>query len=138
MAQQNEDLSVLTRWVQWNDAPNSLYHHLMDQAVQLLDERAERVATLETKGQWLKRQEKGPQTLMKIVGPFPERTPLNPRIMDVLQKNGYRVEKWSASRSQITHKLLCLGGIGQNKMQLAAEECGERFFSSLCFYGENY
>ncbi len=93
IAQQKEDLSVLTRWMRWTDASNSLYHHLMDQAIQLLDERAARVATLKTEGQWLKRQEEVRQTLMEIVGPFPEKTPLNPRIVDVLHKNGYRVEK---------------------------------------------
>ncbi len=93
MAQQKEDLSVLTRWMRWTDASNTLYHHLMEQAIQLLEERAARVATLETEGQWLKRQAEIRQTLMEIVGPFPERTPLNPRIMDVLHKDGYRVEK---------------------------------------------
>ncbi len=90
---QQEDLSVLSRWMRWTDAPNNLYHHLTGQAVQLLEERAARIETLRTEGQWLKRQEEIRQTLMEIVGPFPEKTPLNPRIMGVLQKDGYRVEK---------------------------------------------
>lgn len=90
---QQEDLSVLSRWMRWTDATNTLYHHLTGQAVQLLEERAARVETLKTEGQWLKRQEEIRQTLMKIVGPFPEKTLLNPRIVGVLQKDGYRVEK---------------------------------------------
>lgn len=90
---QEEHLSVLSRWMRWTDAPNTLYHHLAGQAVQLLEERAVRVATLKTEEQWLKRQQEIRQTLMEIVGPFPERTPLNPRIVEVLHKDGYRVEK---------------------------------------------
>ena len=90
---QEEHLSVLSRWMRWTDAPNTLYHHLAGQAVQLLEERAVRVATLKTEGQWLQRQEEIRQTLMEIVGPFPSRTPLNPRIVEVLHKDGYRVEK---------------------------------------------
>ena len=92
MAQQ-EDLSVLSRWMRWTDAPNALYRHLATQAIQLLEERAARVATLKTEGQWLKRQEEIRRILMEIVGPFPERTSLNPRVIDVLHKDGYRVEK---------------------------------------------
>lgn len=90
---EQEDLSVLSRWMRWTDAKNSLYHHLADQAIELLDERAARIANLETEEQWLKRQEEVRQTLARIVGPFPEKTPLNPKIMGVLQKDGYRVEK---------------------------------------------
>ena len=108
---QEEHLSVLSRWMRWTDAPNTLYHHLAGQAVQLLEERAVRVATLKTEGQWLQRQEEIRQTLMEIVGPFPSRTPLNPRIVEVLHKDGYRVEKliyesqpnyYVTARSQIT------------------------------------
>ena len=92
MAEQ-ENLSVLSRWMRWTDAPNMLYHHLSAQAFQHLDERAAKVATLKTEGQWLKRQEEIRQILMEIVGPFPEKTPLNPKVVGVIDKEGYRVEK---------------------------------------------
>lgn len=90
---QEEDLSVMPRWMQWTDAPNMLYHHLADQAFQQLEERASRVAALRTEAQWLRRQDEIRRTLMDIVGPFPERTPLNPRIVGVVEKEDYRMEK---------------------------------------------
>ena len=30
---------------------------------------------------------------MEMVGPFPEKTPLNPRITGIIKKNGYKIEK---------------------------------------------
>lgn len=90
---EEEELSVLSRWMKWTDAPNMLYHHLSAQAYDYLGERATKVATLKTEGQWIRRQEEVRQTLMNIVGPFPEKTPLNPQIVDVINKEGYRVEK---------------------------------------------
>ena len=93
MAEAQEDLLVLSRWMQWSDAPNMLYHHLTGQAVRQLEARASMVAGLKTEGQWLRRQAEVRQALMKIVGPFPEKTPLNPRMVGVLEGDGYRVEK---------------------------------------------
>lgn len=90
---QEENLSVLSGWMRWSDAPNMLYHHLSQQALHLLEERALKIASLKTEGQWLKRQDEIRSILMEIVGPFPEKTPLNPRITGVLRKDGYRVEK---------------------------------------------
>ena len=83
---QDEDLSVLSRWMRWSDAPNMLYHHLGAQAFKHLEERAARVSTLKTEAQWRRRQEEIRQTLMEIVGPFPEKTPLNPRIVGILDR----------------------------------------------------
>jgi len=90
---QDEDLSVLSSWMRWSDAPNMLYHHLGTQAFQLLEERASEAATLKSEGQWLRRQKEIRQTLMEIVGPFPEKTPLNPRITGILEKEDYTAEK---------------------------------------------
>ena len=93
MAEAQEDLLVLSRWMQWSDAPNMLYHHLTGQALWQLEDRASMVAALKTEGQWLRRQAEVREALMRIVGPFPEKTPLNPRMVGVLEKDGYRVEK---------------------------------------------
>ncbi|MFC1558447.1 alpha/beta hydrolase family protein [candidate division KSB1 bacterium] len=48
---------------------------------------------MKTKTDWLKRQQKVREILMNTVGPFPEKTPLNPKVTGVLKKDGYRVEK---------------------------------------------
>lgn len=90
---QDEDLSVLTGWMRWSDAPNMLYHHLSNEAFQLLEDRASKVKNLKTEAQWLRRQDEVRNKLMQIVGPFPEKTPLNPKITGIIQKDGYRMEK---------------------------------------------
>jgi len=89
MAAPQEEFLVLSRWMRWTDAPNMLYHHLSAQAFQCLEERASKVATLKIEGQWLKRQEEVRRILMEIVGPFPEKAPLNPRVVGILNKEGY-------------------------------------------------
>ena len=84
---------MLGRWMRFSDAPNALYHHLGEQAFAFLDARRDRVARLNTESQWRERQEEIKATLDGIVGPFPERTPLNARVTGVVRKDGYRFEK---------------------------------------------
>jgi len=93
MAITQEEFSVLSGWLKWSDAPNMLYKHVSAQAFELLKGRIEKIATLKTEGQWLKRQQEVRQTLIKLVGPFPEKTPLNPKVVGVITKKGYRLEK---------------------------------------------
>lgn len=90
---QEKDLSVIQDWLQYSDAPNALYHHLADQAYDLLEARATVIADLKSARQWRRRQADVRATLLDIVGPFPEKTPLNPRITGLVQKPGYRMEK---------------------------------------------
>jgi dienelactone hydrolase len=90
---QNEDLSVVKKWMRYSDASNSLYHNLSSQIMQHLDKRTSEIEKLITKKGWLERQKKVRETLLKIVGPFPEKTPLNARIVDVVEKDGYKFEK---------------------------------------------
>ena len=90
---QEENLSVLSGWRKWKDASNTLYNHLSDQAFDYLAEREAKIAPLKTEAQWIRRQEDVRQTLMEIVGPLPEKTPLNPKVVGVIDKEDYRVEK---------------------------------------------
>lgn len=80
------------RWLEYSDAPNSLYHHVANEAYQLLDERTEQISELESLSDWQKRQEEVRESLQSIVGPFPEKTPLNARILRTVQKDTYKVE----------------------------------------------
>ena len=94
---QEENLRVLSDeargpWMQYTDASNALYHHLSAQAYQRLEQRAETVSKLKTQSQWRQRQKDVRNTLHDIVGPFPEKTPLNARVVDTLDKDGYHVE----------------------------------------------
>ncbi|MBN1290855.1 MAG: acetylxylan esterase [Candidatus Latescibacteria bacterium] len=90
---QEENLNVFNQWINWNDGGSLLIKHLLKQASQYYDLRDREISQLVTKEDWLKRQEKVRETLMDIVGPFPEKTPLNSKITGVVQKDGYRVEK---------------------------------------------
>ena len=90
---QDEDLRVLNRWANHADASNALYGHLSSQIFDLLGERAAQVAQLRSRQDWLDRQTQVQQTLLRLVGPFPARTALNPQITGVVQKEGFRLEK---------------------------------------------
>ena len=84
---------MLAGWMRFSDAPNALYHHLGDQAFALLDARRDRVARVHTEAQWRERQDEITATLNRIVGPFPEKTPLDARVTGIVRKEGYRFEK---------------------------------------------
>ncbi len=92
-AAQEENLNVLNRWIEWSDGGNMLIRHLNKQAFTYLDIRDREISKLNTKVDWMKRQEKVKDILMRIVGPFPEKTPLKPRVTGIVKKDGYRIEK---------------------------------------------
>jgi hypothetical protein len=77
---QNELDVIRNNWLEYSDAANSLYHHLTSQAFSLLKERENRISVFNTLIDWQKRQNYIRETLADIVGPFPEKTPLNVRI----------------------------------------------------------
>ena len=79
-------------WLHFSDAPNSLYHHLSKQAYELLENRSNMIVGFNSLAEWQKRQKYIRETMMSIVGPFPEKTPLNPNILKTVVKDGYRVE----------------------------------------------
>ena len=81
------------RWIRFTDAENSLYRYLSGQVFECLGKRAEDVAKLKTADQWRARQSELRAAFDDIVGPFPEKTPLNSRVTGIVRKDGYRVEK---------------------------------------------
>jgi len=90
---QDENLRVLDEWIEWSDGSNMLIHQLNRIAFNYLDLRDAEVAGLKTEADWLRRQAKVREILQRVVGPFPERTPLNPNIMGAVRKQGFRIEK---------------------------------------------
>ncbi len=90
---QEENLSVFERWREWADGENMLMHHLNKQAFTYLDIRDNEVADLETKADWTKRQQIVKNILRKTVGPFPDKTPLNPQITGTVKNEGYHIDK---------------------------------------------
>ncbi|HUU27893.1 MAG TPA: acetylxylan esterase [archaeon] len=93
---QDEDFNLLTLqfgWNQWRDQKNMLLHHIHSQAFRYLDLRDRGIAALKTQEDWEKRQAEVREILMRIVGPFPEKTPLKARIMSKVQRAGFSMEK---------------------------------------------
>ena len=90
---QQENLDVFHQWVKWTDPGSVLIHDLIGQANNYYDIRDGEISKLKTRSDWQKRQTFVKDKLLKLVGPFPEKTPLNVRITDVLHKDGFRVEK---------------------------------------------
>jgi len=76
----------------YTDAPNSLYNHITGQAYDLLHKRELKIASLSSLSDWQQRQKVVKETLLNIVGPFPERTPLNAKITRTINKGTYRLE----------------------------------------------
>ena len=90
---QEATLNVLGTWKQFSDVQNSLYHHYLSQALKLVDEREADVSKLSTKADWEKRREEIKETLSQVIGEFPEKTPLNAKVVGISEKEDYRVEK---------------------------------------------
>lgn len=91
MAQNDLDV-IRNSWLQYTDASNSLYHHLSAEAYDLLKKREEHVSEINSLSEWQERQEFIKETLLDIVGPFPEKTPLNAEVVRTVERDGYTIE----------------------------------------------
>src|SRR5690606_10769564 len=89
---QQENLSVYPDWKYFGDMSNTLYKQLCETAFEQLDQRKARFDELKVTD-YPKYQKEVKNTLKKIIGKFPGKTPLNPVTTDVIHKEGYRVEK---------------------------------------------
>ncbi|MCP4641806.1 MAG: prolyl oligopeptidase family serine peptidase [bacterium] len=88
-----EDLSVLPDELD-GVPPNQMMHeHLMARAHAAIDAKLEAYESLMTPEQIVDYQKRMRTFFMDRIGGFPERTPLNARIVDTEQRDGYRVEK---------------------------------------------
>jgi dienelactone hydrolase len=88
-----DDVNLFGYWKFYSDVENTQYKYFCNEAFGLIEKREAEIVTIKTKDDWIKRQKKVRSTLTRIVGKFPEKTPLNARVTGVLQRDGYRVEK---------------------------------------------
>jgi cephalosporin-C deacetylase-like acetyl esterase len=88
-----EDLKVLKADAGEVPPPKMLYAYLQGQARKLFDARRQAVAALKTPEDVRKRQQELKAQFIEALGGFPEKTPLNPRVVGTLQRDGYRVER---------------------------------------------
>ncbi len=91
--QSQDDVTLFNYWQYYSDAENALYKYFCSTAFQQLEERKRLIDGLQSEGDWINRQSYVREKLLDIIGPFPEKTPLNIRITGVIQRDGYRVEK---------------------------------------------
>ncbi len=70
-----------------------MYKYFCSAGFQQLEERKTVIDKLQSKGDWIKRQEDVREKLLNIIGPFPEKTPLNINVTGIIHMEGYRVEK---------------------------------------------
>jgi dienelactone hydrolase len=91
--QSQDDVTLFDYWQYYSDAENSLYKYFCSTGFKQLEERKTVINNLQSKGDWIKRQVDVREKLLNIIGPFPEKTPLNINVTGIIHKEGYRVEK---------------------------------------------
>ena len=87
------DYSLLKFWQYYSDAENSLYKQQCDRAFDLIARRKEEIKKLQTPVDWQHRKEEIKARLQEVIGPFPEKTPLNAVVTGKLKGDGFTVEK---------------------------------------------
>ena len=90
-AQKEYDV-IRNNWIEFSDGPNALYHHFARQARVLLNKRADAIKGIHSLSNWQQRQQFIRTSLQELVGPFPQKTALNARIVRTINKEGYRIE----------------------------------------------
>ena len=91
--QAQDDVALFNYWQYYSDIENSLYKHFCSVASEQLALRKNEINGLSTKTDWLERQSIVRQKLSDIVGPFPEKTPLNAKVTGIISRDGYSIEK---------------------------------------------
>lgn len=88
---QNE-LEVMHGWRGYRNTPHALYNHLTERAFEHLDKRKSEVEKIGSLPEWQQRQEWVRKTLLDIVGPFPDKTPLKAKTVRTVDKGAFKVE----------------------------------------------
>ena len=91
--QAQDDVALINYWQYYSDIENSLYKHFCSVAFEQLESRKREISGLKTKTDWLERQSLVREKFSDITGPFPEKTPLNAKVMGILPRDGYSIEK---------------------------------------------
>ena len=90
---EKEDLNVFQQWIRWNNGGSLLMNHLIGQADELYAIRDREIEALASRGDWVQRQQVVRKKLADILGPFPKKTPLQPKVTGIIRHENYRIEK---------------------------------------------
>ena len=88
-----DDVNLFDFWQYYTDAENVMYKSSCELAFKQLQEREANIARLQSRSDYLERQEEVKDKLLELMGPLPEKTPLNPQITGVIKGEDFRVEK---------------------------------------------
>jgi hypothetical protein len=91
-AQEDPDLDFLTNIGEFRDLRKMLPAHLMNEADQHLQQRAAVIAGMSTLDAMARRKLVWAK-ILESIGGLPERAPLNPRIVGVIDRGDYKIEK---------------------------------------------
>jgi hypothetical protein len=123
---QNEYDILGENWLQYTDAPNSLYQYIAGQAYEMLAKRSKDINRITTLEEWQARQKMLQETLLDIVGPFPSKTHLNAKIIRTIVKDSFRVEHIvyeSQPGFYVTSSLFIPAGLRKNSKAPAVIYC---------------
>ena len=92
-AQAQEDVNLFDYWEFYSDVENSMYKTSCNMAFDQLSKREAAISELKSKEDYLVRQRNVSEKLERLIGPIPEKTPLNAKVTGVIKKDDYKVEK---------------------------------------------
>lgn len=88
-----QELNFATGLTQFRDLGQVLPRYLQRQAEALLQEREREIVLLQDPQSLARRRAYVKQAILEAIGGLPERTPLNARVVGVIDQPGYRIEK---------------------------------------------
>jgi cephalosporin-C deacetylase-like acetyl esterase len=86
-AQTADDLNFVPGLSEYRDFRNMLTAYLHRSALELIEKRKHAITNTAGRKMLLRRR------MTEALGGFPERTPLNPRVIGAIERDGYRIEK---------------------------------------------
>jgi hypothetical protein len=92
-AQRSSEWNFLSSDSMFQDPHGMLNAYLSAKADALLEQRQHTIEGITTRGDLAKRQQYWREKMWSDLGGQPERTPLNPRTVGVLDRGDYRIEK---------------------------------------------
>jgi cephalosporin-C deacetylase-like acetyl esterase len=93
LAQRQSELNFLADQVDGRQLGQVLHRYLVDKANRQLDERKQRIAKLSSAQDVYERRRYIRERLIRGLGGFPEKTPLNAKVSGVVEREDYRIER---------------------------------------------
>ncbi|MGA3323513.1 MAG: alpha/beta hydrolase family protein [Terriglobia bacterium] len=93
LSAQNSNFDFLSDLPDYAHLRSMLREYLNREAISRLEERRQQIARLSTPEEVAKRQAYVREQMIRDLGGFPGRTPLNARVVGTLDRDGYKIEK---------------------------------------------